>query len=138
MGNLLARNSDAHYASALIFHGGSVRGRLGKLRELVGMRVILCLGSRFVLGRRSLRLGVGFSRSLGLGLGLCVLHSQLGELRAVIEERLDQRTLIVNRASLLYDQQGHEAIRDQEQHDEHRKHGMLGFGLLGRNQQRAI
>jgi hypothetical protein len=46
--------------------------------------------------------------------------------------------LIVNRASLLYDQQGHEAIRDQEQHDEHRKHGMLGFGLLGRYQKRVI
>ena len=102
------------------------------------MRVILCLGSRFVLGRRILRLGVGFCLSLGLGLGLLVLDSQLAQLVAVIEERLDQRTLIVNRASLLYDQQGHEAIRDQEQHDEHRKHGMLGFGLLGRYQKRVI
>ena len=75
---------------------------------------------------------------LGLGLGLLVLNSQLGQFRAVIEERLDQGTLIVDRAPLLDDQQGHQAIGDQEQHDEHRKHGMLGFGLLGRNQQRVI
>ena len=138
MGISWPENSDAHYASALIFHGGSVRRRFLRLTQLAGVRVVFGMSWRLVLGRRSLCLGVGFSRSLGLGLGLCVLHSQLGELGAVIEEGLDQRTLIVDRASLLNDQQGHQAIGDQEQHDEHRKHGMLGFGLLGRNQQRVI
>src|SRR5689334_16277977 len=83
------------------------------------------LGRRSLLGRRLCLISV-------LGLPRKCFRFHRGQFLAVAEELTNHRALGLNRVSLLYDQKGHQTVRDEKKDHQQRKHGMLGSGIRWR------